>query len=73
MENYSWLSWRIGFIENKILFNCFFFLDAKKGLTHGLLMISFFDDSSLATPKKRTSYASAPISGNTTEISTKGK
>lgn len=48
------------------------FLEANKGLTHGLLLISFFDDFSLATPKKRTSHASAPISGNSTEISTKG-
>lgn len=79
MIKHTFLRWKItvscldiiGFIENKILFNSFF-LEANKGLTHGLLLISFFDDFSLATPKKRTSHASAPISGNSTEISTKG-
>ena len=79
MIKHTFLCWKITvscldiLVSLKTKFSLiFFFLEANKGLTHGLLLISFFDDFSLATPKKRTSHASAPISGNSTEISTKG-
>lgn len=80
MIKHTFLCWKITVscldilvsLKTKFSLFFFFFLEANKGLTHGLLLISFFDDFSLATPKKRTSHASAPISGNSTEISTKG-